>query len=107
MTSFLDSRAEIYRPSQGWQVQLERHPSRCIPDHPFEGESGSGADPERSAIDLVCRTDFAEEPAGRNGRHLEKPTQTYPARLLVGNDVDEVRFVLKRTAQHRRQGLRL
>jgi hypothetical protein len=107
MTSFLDSRAEIYPTSQACLVQLERHPSHSIPDHAFEGESASAADPERGAVNLVRRTDFAEDPTGRNGHHLEKPTQNHLTRLLVGHDVDEVRFVLKRTAQHRRQGLRL
>src|SRR6516165_1280201 len=104
MTSIVDSRAEIYPTSQACLVQLERHPWHCIPDQPFEGETASAADPERGAVKLVRRTDFAEDPAGRNGHHLEKPTQNGPASLLVGHDVDEVRFVLKRTTQHRRQG---
>src|SRR6516165_6129810 len=107
MTSFLDSLAESYPTCQACLVQLKRYPSHCIPDHAFEGESASGADPERGAVNLVYRTDFTEEAAGRNGHHLEKPRQNDPARRLVGDDVDEVGFVLKRTAQHRRQGLRL
>src|SRR5439155_8690993 len=98
--------AEVDTPPEARPSQFEERRQHACPDYSFEGDRASGTDPESSAFDVFCCVEFAREVAGtRDG--TEKPRQHRAPRLLVRQQVFEVRLVLKGMVQNRRQELKL